>query len=95
MHFVTDKLVQPLQEFWGEICSKAGCRGLLEGEEGSTHLNGSTERHLSITLAEVHVTHAQVCALQEHWEVYLSNQTSCLHLFVTLLKYMHNGGNET
>ncbi len=46
-------------------------KGLLEGEEGSTHLNGTTEGHLAISLAEVHVSHAQVGSLNEHREVHL------------------------
>lgn len=54
---------------------------LLQSEEGSTHLNSSTEGHLSVSLAEVHVTHTQVCALQEHWEVHLSNQTNRPNLY--------------
>ena len=49
----------------------------LEGEEGSTHLNGTTEGDFTVTLAEMHVTHAQVGALNEDWEVYLSCSTPC------------------
>lgn len=44
----------------------------LEGEEGSTHLYCTTEGHLAISLAEVHVSHAQVSSLDKHWEVHLS-----------------------
>ena len=44
---------------------------LLEGEESCTHLNGTAEGDLAISLAEVHVSHTQVGSLNEHWEVYL------------------------
>ncbi len=44
---------------------------LLEGEESCTHLNGTAEGDLAISLAEVHVPHTQVGSLNEHWEVYL------------------------
>lgn len=53
----------------------------LEGEEGSTHLNGTAEGDFTITLAKMHVTHTQVGALNEDWKVHLSCQTSCLLCF--------------
>ena len=53
----------------------------LEGEEGSTHLNGTAEGDFTITLAEMHVTHTQVGALDKHWEVHLSCSTPCLLCF--------------
>ena len=43
----------------------------LEGEESCTHLNGTAEGHLAISLAEVHVSHTQVGSLNEHREVNL------------------------
>ena len=46
-------------------------RSLLESEVGSTHLNGTTERHFAVALTEVHVPHAQVGALNEDREVHL------------------------
>lgn len=48
----------------------------LEGEEGSTHLNGTAEGDFPITLAEMHVTHTQVGALNKDWEIHLS----CMHI---------------
>lgn len=45
---------------------------LLEGEKGGTHLYGTTEGDLAISLAEVHVAHTQVGALNEHREVHLT-----------------------
>ena len=51
-----------------------GLRGgsrLLEGEKSCTHLNGTAEGDLAISLAEVHVPHTQVGSLNEHREVYL------------------------
>ncbi len=44
---------------------------LLEGEKSCTHLNGTAEGDLAISLAEVHVSHTQVGSLNEHREVYL------------------------
>lgn len=43
---------------------------LLEVQEAA-HLNGTTERHLSIALTEVDVTHGEVGALHKHREVHL------------------------
>ena len=42
---------------------------LLEGEKSCTHLNGTAEGDLAISLAEVHVSHTQVSSLKEHREV--------------------------
>ena len=53
----------------------------LEGEEGSTHLNGTAEGNFTITLAEMHVAHTQVGTLNEDWKVHLSCSTSCLLCF--------------
>lgn len=44
---------------------------LLEGEESCTHLNGTAEGDLAVSLAEVHVPHTQVGSLNEHREVHL------------------------
>lgn len=64
---------------------------LLEREEGGTHLNSSAEGHLPVSLAEVHVAHAQVCALQENWEVHLSNQIT-VQTCTPMLEYMPKYG---
>ena len=73
---------QTLSVYLGTACT-AGKQltaqecGLLEGEEGSTHLNGTAEGDFAITLAEVHVTHTQVGALNKDWEIHLSWSISC------------------
>lgn len=49
----------------------------LQGEEGGTHLNRTTEGDFAIALAEVHVSHTQVGSLYKHREVNLPYRTSC------------------
>ncbi len=49
---------------------------LLECEKSCTHLNGTAEGDLAVSLAEVHVSHTQVGSLNEHREVYLCSTSN-------------------
>jgi len=51
--------------------------------------DGAAERHLSITLGEVHVTHRQIGALHKDRKVNLASLSICMYVFIYSYMYMH------